>query len=151
MKKILLVALAVITLSSCSKEKASDKIKAENLKEAKVRDSKISEGSPVIEWDKKEHDFGTIDQGDKVETTFVLTNVGKTDLVVTDAKGSCGCTVPEWPKEAIKPGESADIKVIFNSRGKKNNTSNTITLSTNTETGKEEVRIKAFVKVPEKK
>ena len=61
------------------------------------------------------------------------------------AKGSCGCTVPQWPKDPIKPGASAEIKVAFNSTGKKNKTTNTVTLTTNTEKGNEIVRIKAFV------
>lgn len=142
---------AGFVFTSCKNDNASAKIKAENVKTAADRDAKISEGSPIIEWNKTEHDFGTIEQGEKVETIFTLTNVGKGDLVVTNAKGSCGCTVPDWPKNAVKPGESADIKVVFNSSGKKNKTTNTITLTTNTEKGNEIVRIKAFVNVAEKK
>jgi len=151
MKKIILLLVVIATIGACTKDNASSKIKAENVKEAELRDAEISKGAPIIEWSKTEHDFGTINQGDKVETVFTLTNVGESDLVITRAKGSCGCTVPQWPREAIAPGKTADIKVVFNSRGKKNNTTNTITLSTNTATGKEVVRIKAFVKTPEKK
>lgn len=152
MKKIVVVALAFTTLSmvSCKKDNAVAKVKSENVEKAKERDAQISQGAPVVEWNKTEHDFGTIEQGAKVETVFTLTNVGDSDLMVTNAKGSCGCTVPDWPKDAIAPGGSADIKVVFNSRGKKNNTSNTVTLTTNTASGKEVVRIKAFVNVPEK-
>lgn len=146
-----MVALATITFTSCTKESASAKVKAENVKNAEARDAAISKGAPVIEWDKTEHDFGTIEQGDKVETVFTLTNVGEGDLIVTKAKGSCGCTIPQWPREAIALGETAEIKVVFNSRGKKNKTTNTITLTTNTATGNEVVRIKAFVNVPEVK
>lgn len=153
MKKIIFIAFVSIAMvfTSCTKGKASDKVKAENVKVAEERDSKIVQGYPIVEWNKTEHDFGIIEQGDKVETIFTLTNVGKSDLVVTNAKGSCGCTVPEWPKGAIAPGESADIKVVFNSRAKKNKTSNTVTLTTNTEKGSEIIRIKAFVNVPETK
>ena len=151
MKKIVLLLVVIATIGACTKDNASAKVKAENVKEAELRDAEISKGAPIIEWNKTEHDFGMINQGDKVETIFTLTNVGEGDLVITRAKGSCGCTVPQWPREAIAPGKTADIKVVFNSRGKKNNTSNTVTLSTNTETGKEVIRIKAFVKAPEKK
>ncbi len=153
MKKVVFmaVALATLTLTSCTKESASAKVKVENVKEAEKRDAAISKGAPVIEWNKIEHDFGTINQGDKVETVFTLTNVGEGDLIVTKAKGSCGCTIPQWPREAIAPGKSADIKVVFNSRGKKNKTTNTVTLTTNTEKGNEVIRIKAFVKVPDSK
>ena len=154
MKKVvfMVVALATLTFTSCTKESASAKVKAANVKEAEKRDATISsEGAPVIKWDKTEHDFGTINQGDKVETIFTLTNTGEGDLIITKAKGSCGCTVPEWPKGAIAPGKTANIKVVFNSRGKKNKTTNSITLTTNTEKGNEVVRIKAFVEVPKTK
>lgn len=152
MKKIILltVLMSAFIVTSCKKENASAKILKENVETAAERDAVISLGSPIIEWDKVEYDFGNIKQGDKVETTFNLTNIGKGDLVITKAIGSCGCTVPDYPKEAVKPGESAEIKVVFNSNGKKNKTTNTVTLTTNTEKGNEIVRIKAFVEVPEK-
>ena len=147
MKKTVFIAVALIAfvVTSCKKENASTKVKTENIESAAERDAEISKGSPVIEWDKTEHDFGTLDAGEKVETVFVLTNTGEGDLVITGARGSCGCTVPQWPKDAVKPGKTAEIKVVFNSRGKKNKTTNTVTLTTNTEKGNEIVRIKAFV------
>lgn len=147
MKKIVFVLVALVTFAftSCKKESASSKVKVENIEAAGKRDAEISKGVPAIEWDKTEHDFGNLKQGEKVETVFTLTNTGKGDLVITGARGSCGCTVPAWPKEAVKPGDTAEIKVVFNSRGKKNKTTNTVTLTTNTEKGNEIVRIKAFV------
>lgn len=152
MKNILTIVFVFTALvfTSCKKDNASDKIKVENIKVAEQRDAK-SGLLPEIKWDKLEYDFGTIEQGDKVETIFNVTNIGKGDLIITNAKGSCGCTVPVWKKTPIKPGETTDIKVVFNSRGKKNKTTNTITLTTNTEKGSEVVRIKAFVNVPLKK
>ena len=71
-----------------------------------------------IELDKIEHDFGDINEGDVVETEFIVKNIGDADLVIANAEGSCGCTVPEPPKEPIAPGQSAPIKVSFNSSGK---------------------------------
>lgn len=147
MKKIVFIAIALVsfTFTSCKKDSASSKVKSENIEAAAARDAEISKGVPAITWDKVEHDFGDLKQGEKVETIFTLTNSGEGDLVITGAKGSCGCTVPQWPKEAIKPGTTAEIKVVFNSSGKKNKTTNTVTLTTNTEKGNEIVRIKAFV------
>jgi len=147
MKKIVFIAIALMTFtfSSCKKENASSKVKSENIEAAAERDAEISKGVPVISWNEEEFDFGNLKQGEKVEHIFTLTNTGEGDLVITSARGSCGCTVPEWPKEAVKPGKTADIKVIFNSTGKKNKTTNTVTLTTNTEKGNEIVRIKAFV------
>ena len=56
-----------------------------------------------IEFTEEAFDFGEITQGEKVEHTFKFKNTGENDLVIVSAKGSCGCTIPEWPKEPIAP------------------------------------------------
>ena len=134
---ILLLSLAFV---SC-KDNATSKIDSSNLETAKERDAKISLGSAIIEFDTKDYDFGTVKEGDEVEGTFKIANKGKIDLIITDAKASCGCTVPEWPKEAIKPGDSAEIKFSFNSKGRTGKQSKTITLQTNTANVTETLRI----------
>lgn len=73
---------------------------------------------PVITFNEKTKDFGDIVQGAKVEHTFVLTNTGNSPLVISNVAATCGCTVPNWPKEPVAPGKSAEIKVSFNSAGK---------------------------------
>mgnify|MGYP001823378963 FL=1 len=146
MKTLIVITLVVIGLSFTScKEDATQKIKTENLEVAKERDSEIKMGGPRFKFDKTEHDFGTINEGDVVETVFAFTNVGKSELIITSAKGSCGCTVPEWPKEPIMPGEVGEIKVKFNSYRKPNLQQKQITLRTNTEGGKEILKIRAQV------
>jgi len=146
MKNLIVIALVVMGLSFTScKEDATKKIKTENLEVAKERDSEIKMGGPRFKFDKTEHDFGTINEGDVVETVFAFTNVGKSELIITSAKGSCGCTVPEWPKEPIMPGEAGEIKVKFNSYRKPNLQQKQITLRTNTEGGKEILKIRAQV------
>ena len=145
MKQLLALAILVIfSLISC-KENVADKINKENLEVAKQRDYKLNEGAAAISFSKTEHDFGVINEGDIVETTFGFKNTGKSELIITNAVGSCGCTVPEWPKEPIAAGESGQIKVKFNSQGKPNKQSKTITLTTNTSNGKETVLVKAEV------
>ena len=145
MKKILVLAgLVAFSFTSC-KENVANKIKHENLEIAKERDSKISDGASAITFSRNVHDFGTINEGDIVETTFDFTNTGKSELIITNATATCGCTVPEWPKQPISVGESGQIKVKFNSSGKPNKQSKTVTLTTNTEKGKETVLIKAQV------
>lgn len=146
MKKITIIFIAIISIAIIScKENAASKIKSTNLEKAKERDAIISLGSAVIEFDKTEFDFGTINEGDVIDGTFKITNNGKVDLIILSAKASCGCTVPEWPKEAIKPGETADLKFSFNSRGKVGNNNKSITLKTNTEKGTEIIRVKGTV------
>lgn len=77
-------------------------------------------------------DFGTIKEGDKVKHDFIFTNTGKNDLLIVKGYGSCGCTVPKFPKEPIKPGESNVISVQFNSTGKKDKQKKKIVLEANT-------------------
>lgn len=150
MKKIILALITVALIGVSCKKSATSKVKDQNVEVAKERDLK-SENLPVIGFDKVAYDFGTIDEGDSIETTFLITNNGKSDLLISNARATCGCTIPTWPKEAIKPGESSPMQVKFNSRGKRNKISKTITLTTNTALGKETVKITGFVTPKEKK
>ena len=69
-----------------------------------------------VTFEKDVHDYGTVKQGGNGECEFKFTNTGTEPLIISDAKGSCGCTVPEWPKTPIKPGESAVIKVKYDTK-----------------------------------
>jgi hypothetical protein len=88
--------------------------------------------APVMTFEKDVHDFGTIIQGEKVSYKFKFTNTGASDLLITDAKGSCGCTVPEYPRTPVKPGESGEIDVIFDSTGKSGQQNKKVTITANT-------------------
>ncbi len=146
MKKVILglSALCMVAFTSC-KEDATSKVKSENVTQAAERDTAPVE-FPVITFDKTEHDFGEIENGTPVETVFSYTNTGGAPLVITDIKSTCGCTVPQdWSKDPLSPGESAQFTVKFNGKGK-NKVSKTVTLTANTENGKETVKITAFVK-----
>jgi hypothetical protein len=87
--------------------------------------------APVASVDDPEFKFGKIDQGDKVEHVYVLTNSGKSDLHIRKVKASCGCTAVQPDKKIIAPGESVNIKTIFNSAGKMGNQNKTVTIITN--------------------
>lgn len=100
---------------------------------------------PVMAFAKSEHDFGTIKANDKVTYDFTFTNTGTADLIITDAKGSCGCTVPEYPKDPIKPGQGGKIKVSFDSANKKGQQSKTVNITTNTAAGAEKLTIKTTI------
>ena len=148
MKKIA-VALAFVVsagmLVSCGQGNASSKVKKENIENAEKRDNTISQGAPEISFDKEKFDFGTVKEGEVVETTFVVTNTGKSDLIITHAQPSCGCTVPEWTKDPIAPGETGEIKISFNTSGRTNKQSKSVTLTTNTEKGREIIKISGMV------
>ena len=70
----------------------------------------------MIEFEKDVHDYGTIQQNANGTYEFKFTNTGNEPLTISNAKGSCGCTVPEWPKEPIAPGESGVIKVKYDTK-----------------------------------
>ena len=144
-KLLPIIAITILFVVTSCKENASAKITEDDMKVANEI-SATSGKTPVLEFDKTEHDFGYINEGDKVSTEFILKNIGEADLVIVSAVGSCGCTVPEPPKDPIKPGESAPIKVTFDSNGKPGQQEKTVTITTNTANGKETCKIKANVK-----
>jgi len=140
---LILAGIFAITFTSC-KDNAAKKVNDENVEIAAERDTNNAD-LPVMTFTEKEHDFGVINEGDVVEHKFAFTNTGKAPLVIVSAKGSCGCTVPEWPKEPIAPGASAEMLVKFNSNGKPNLQNKQVTITANTEAGKEILKIKANV------
>mgnify|MGYP001330773635 CR=1 FL=1 len=86
---------------------------------------------PVIELDNDTYDFGEIKQGEFIDIEFSLKNTGNAPLLIRNAKGSCGCTVPDWPRNPVDPGSSTIIKVRFNSEGKQGYQNKKVTLITN--------------------
>jgi hypothetical protein len=104
-----------------------------------------------IKFDEMSYDWGTIKEGDKMTHIFKFKNTGNHDLIISDARGSCGCTVPEWPKEPIKPGKGGDIKVVFDSAHKSGQQSKTVTIAANTEPASIVLMIKGVVEAKEEK
>lgn len=76
--------------------------------------------------------FGTAIEGEKVSHTYTFTNTGDEPLILSNARGSCGCTVPKWPRQPIQPGESSDIVVEFNTKNKVGQRSQKVTITANT-------------------
>ena len=149
MKKIVIICLAIVatTFTSCQ-DSAAKKVNNSTTTAAPTTTSsaKTSTGGPVMTFDKVVHDFGTINEGDKVTTVFNFTNTGNEDLIIVDARGSCGCTVPQYPKNtAIAPGATGEITVSFDSSNKPGNQQKSVTLSANTASGREMLRIKSQV------
>ena len=139
--KYILYALAIITSCSTDPSKKATESKAETAETA----TPTADG-PVVSFDKLSHDFGTINEGEVVETVFKLTNTGTSDLIILNARGSCGCTVPDYPKDQpIAPGDSAVVTVKFDSNNKPNANNRSVTFTTNTEKGREVVQIRTFV------
>ena len=106
---------------------------ANNTSTVKPTEKPVATGpTTTMLFEEYEHDFGVLDEGDKVEHIFKFTNTGENPLILENCKGSCGCTVPTCPKEPIQPGGEGEIKVVFNSRGKKNKQTKRVTITANT-------------------
>lgn len=88
------------------------------------------DGSPGIEFEKKTHDFGKIPQGQNAGYSFKFTNTGDAPLTLKDVKPSCGCTTPKWPRKPIRPGETANIKAVYDA-GSTGRFQKSITVKTN--------------------
>jgi len=148
MKKSILLATVFLsmTLFSC-KEKATEKIDSNMVEMANQRDE-ASKKVAEMTFDKTFHDFGQIAQGTPQETVFTFTNTGNAPLIITDATSSCGCTIPDYPKNMpIAPGEQGQMRVNFNGAGQ-NQVTKTINVQANTTSGSEMLKIQAFVVVP---
>ena len=143
MKKTLFLAVLVAFGMTSCKDNAAEKVSADNVAAAAERDTQADK-FPVMSFTETTYDFGTINQGEAQEHVFTFTNTGEADLVIVDAKSSCGCTVPQYPKTPIAPGETGEMLVKFNGSGK-NQVSKTVTVTANTQKGKEMIIIKAFV------
>jgi ABC-type molybdate transport system substrate-binding protein len=103
-----------------------------------------------IKFTEDVYDWGKIKQGETVEHTFKFTNTGEHDLVISDAKGSCGCTIPYYPKEPVAPGQTAEMKVSFNSTGKEGPQQKSVTVTANTDPPQTVINIKSEVIVEKK-
>jgi hypothetical protein len=104
-----------------------------------------NKNQPEIKFEAEEYNFGTVKQGDVVNYEFKFTNTGKEPLVINEAHGSCGCTVPEWPKEPIKKGQTGTIKVSFNTAGKMGTQDKTVTITSNAKTTSKVLHLKGTV------
>lgn len=142
-RTIFVLALAGFFAFTSCKDNAADKVNEENVANAAERDAEAGK-LPVMSFAETEFDFGNIEQGTNVEHVFKFSNTGEADLVIVDAKSSCGCTVPEYTKDPVPPGGEGEMLVKFNGSGK-NQVSKTVTITTNTAAGKEQIKIKAFV------
>ena len=142
--KSIVFGLITFLIFSCDQD-PSKKINAENVKAVEERIDKAYD-SAEIEFEFDSYDFGEVKDGEIVEVDFNFTNSGKSDLIIFDASASCGCTVPEYPQNVnIKPGQSDKLKVRFDTTNKPGKQIKSVTLTTNTNSGKKIIRISGFV------
>lgn len=86
----------------------------------------------TMTFEQTDYDFGSVKEGEKVQHTYKFKNTGSEPLIISGAKGSCGCTVPKWPSEPIPPGGTGVIDVQFDSKGKPGKQTKRVTVNANT-------------------
>jgi len=166
-KSITILSVAVLSLvlfASC-KNKADEKRIAElESRLAQLENNKASNAAttqqpaapslteekpegplPVAVFETSDHDFGTINEGQKVLHIYKVKNTGQAPLIIQSAQPSCGCTVPDWTKEPIPVGGSGFVKAEFDSSGKPGINNKTITVTANTWPKTTTLRFKAMV------
>jgi hypothetical protein len=145
MKKIQFVLPLAFCLAACNQNAKTATEKpapgTENTTAVKVS---VAE-APIMTFTETRHDFGDMPEGEVVKYVFKFTNTGKSPLVIQNATGSCGCTIPQYPKEPVTPGASGEIQVMFNSRGKSGMQHKTVTIFANTQPDETKIEIQANV------
>ena len=164
MNRLLLLALALLAFgcsnggqSAAGNEKSLEEIKSDGpIRNSDIIRNPVSANEPVdtvnvakIAFEQETFDFGEVDEGAVVQHTFNFVNTGKAPLLISSARSTCGCTVPEWPKEPVPPGERGQIEVKFNTQGKKNKQTKPVTIVANTYPATSKVFLQGFVRPAE--
>ncbi len=137
----------MISCNNNEKEVSTDLVNNANT----ASEEKVDKAdAPVMTLEEEAFDFGEIAQGEKVYHSFKFTNTGKSDLIIASASATCGCTVPTWPEKPIAPGESGEIEVVFDSKGKQGQQNKQVTVLANTQPGTNVFALKGTVVAPEK-
>lgn len=116
------------TVQGVRSERISDIIRMPISADGIVDSSKM----PIFTFEETKYDFDTVFTGDIVEHTFRFQNTGKTSLLINDVRTACGCTTPVWPKDPVPPGESSEVIVRFDTKGRSGRQTKSVTLFANT-------------------
>ncbi|MBK6834684.1 MAG: DUF1573 domain-containing protein [Bacteroidetes bacterium] len=147
MKKIILSVSTAILLAACGSD--DSKITTDDINISASANGTQNAGSlPVIQFEEETHDFGKITQGEKVSFSFKFKNTGKSNLLISSAQASCGCTVPKPPKDPLAPGATDKIDVTFDSNGKSGKFDKQITVITNCDPNTKVLKITGEIIVP---
>lgn len=144
MKQILVLAIVAMSFSACQQNGSkglsgtdstatSGGSISSNSVSSSVSDALVpaSADAAVLTFEEPGYDFGKIKEGEKVHYNFKFKNTGKSPLIITNATATCGCTIPEPPKDPIQPGAEGIIKVVFDSTGKSGMQDKVITVTSN--------------------
>ncbi len=145
--RFVLLIGSLLLIFSCT-HRNENNLKGDLVKNPVSLKKSDSTQSPVMKFETLEHDFGRVFAGEKVSYSFKFYNKGKSDLLITNVTASCGCTVPEWSKTPVAPGEEGHITVTFNTAGRSGFQQKQITVLANTVPNTVSLMIKAQVYEP---
>jgi len=152
MRNLLFIFLILsITFSSCkTNNKNTEDINTDIVNNPITKDSNDTSSLPVFKFKNTEHDFGIIIQGEKVSYTYKFKNIGGSNLIISSAHASCGCTIPKYTKKPIAPNKEGEIEVIFDSSGRNGMQHKTVTIMANSQPSEVEISFTAEIVNPEK-
>jgi hypothetical protein len=140
----------IVNLSACTNESGEEILSPDLVNNpATASSEKTDIALAKMSFSIEEQDFGTIVQGESVTKVYKFINEGEVELIISSANGSCGCTIPKWPKRPIKPGQSGEIEVVFNSAGKKGKQTKKVYITANTNPVNNVIVLKGEVVAPE--
>lgn len=129
---ILILIFIIPVLFSCKENNNQTTGNEYNITNQNSSNANIK-GTPIITFKELEYNFGTLIQGEKVAHSFVFTNTGGGNLIISNVSASCGCTAPKWSREPIPAGGTGKIEVVFDSKGRDGKQTKTVKVYSNTE------------------
>jgi len=151
MRNLLIILFVSAIFFSCNNTKNnSQNIDTDIVNNPISINSNDTSSLPEFKFKNTEHDFGIIIQGEKVSYTYKFKNVGGSNLVISSAHASCGCTVPKYTKTPIAPGKEGEVEVIFDSSGRNGMQHKTVIIMANTQPSEVELSFTAEIVNPEK-
>lgn len=154
MRKISIIiglCVTVFLLAACGEKNTSEGFTTadvHNPMTAEGLSKKDAEKMPVLTFETVEYDFGRVIKGEKLSYSFKFKNTGKSNLIISSARSSCGCTTSTPPQAPIRPGESGEIGVTFDSKNQQGEVQKMVVVSANTYPVQTTLRVKATVVEP---
>lgn len=157
MKKLLIFSISAVLVIGLAAFKQGEPKKAKKAKKATTEAPAQAAAAPKVAasdkaydvvFDRTFHDFGKVQEGEQVKTTFKMTNLGKEPVIIQRDQVQCGCTTPTYSKEPVMPGKSTEIVIGFNTNGKMGINNKTVTLFTNGGTHELSFKCEVIAKAP---
>jgi hypothetical protein len=132
MKQLFLSVMCVALFAACNNQNSTGSENSTETQDIAAVASVDTANAPAFKFEKEVYDFGEIKEGEKVTYDFKFKNIGNSPLIISSATATCGCTIPDYPKEPVAPGAEGVIQVVFNSAGKPGMQNKIVSITANT-------------------